>query len=169
MSEFDENQDDIQQEKPIDLRLGNQFWKARSKHGRNPIFEDENALWNACCEYFQWVDDNPLYEDKVFSYQGDITKTQLAKMRAMTLSGLCIFIDIDFQSWKNYKEKKGFFDIVTRVEEIIKTQKFEGAAAGILNPSIIARDLGLMDKSVVKHTGNMPVNVIERKYVKPNR
>jgi hypothetical protein len=32
------------------------------------------------------------------------------------------------------------------VEEIIRTQKFEGASADLLNPNIIARDLGLADK-----------------------
>lgn len=39
---------------------GNRFWEARSSHGRNPKFESPEALWAACCEYFEWADDNPL-------------------------------------------------------------------------------------------------------------
>ena len=47
---------------------GNQFWKARAKHGRDKIFKTPDALWKAACEYFEWVDDNPLEEAIV--YQG---------------------------------------------------------------------------------------------------
>ena len=126
---------------------GNQFWRARSSHGRKPIFERPGKLWDACCEYFEWAEANPLYEDKLTSYQGVNTHEPVAKMRAMTISGLCIFLDIDRTTWAEYGRKDDFSSIVTRVEEIIRTQKFEGASADLLNPNIIARDLGLADKT----------------------
>jgi len=50
---------------------GNQFWKTRSSHGRNPIFPTPDALWDAACEYFQWVEDNPLWEDRLVTFQGN--------------------------------------------------------------------------------------------------
>lgn len=132
---------------------GNQFWKARSKHGRNPIFANSNDLWDACQEYLQWVEDNPLYEAKVCSYQGANVIENVPKMRAMTIQGLCIFLDIDQTTWKEYGKKEDFSRIVTRVEEIIYAQKFTGAAADLLNANIIARDLGLRDKQDMEHTG----------------
>lgn len=127
--------------------IGNQFWKARSKHGRNPIFPDAETLWEACVEYFEWVEANPLKEAQAFAYQGSVTTHELSKMRAMTLSGLCIFLDIDRSTWGDYAAREGFSSVTMRVDEIIRTQKFEGASAGLLNPNIIARDLGLADKS----------------------
>jgi hypothetical protein len=131
---------------------GNQFWKQRSSHGRRPIFADPEQLWDACTEYFQWVEDNPLWEDKITSFQGANTHEPMAKMRAMTIEGLCIFLDIDTSTWREWRaNKKDFFAVTTRVEEIIRTQKFAGAAADLLNPNIIARDLGLVDKK--EHTG----------------
>ncbi|WP_310982257.1 terminase small subunit, partial [Klebsiella pneumoniae] len=51
---------------------GNKFWLARSKHGRNPKFSDPEKLWDACCEYFDWVEKHPLWETKAFSFQGQI-------------------------------------------------------------------------------------------------
>ena len=80
-------------------------------------------------------------------------------MRAMTLSSLCIFLDIAFQTWQNYKERQGFLEIVSRVEEIIRTQKFQGAAADLLNPNIIARDLGLSEKQEVTGADGAPLVV----------
>ncbi|KKL52832.1 hypothetical protein LCGC14_2281560, partial [marine sediment metagenome] len=75
-----------------EFKPGNQFWKARSSHGRNPKFSDKNVLWEACLEYFQWVDEHPLLEDKVFHTAGIITRTTVDHMRAMTIDGLCLFL-----------------------------------------------------------------------------
>ena len=73
----------------------------------------------------------------------------LPKMRAMTIGGLCIFLDIDRTTWIEYASREGFSQVTTRVEAVIRDQKFTGASAGLLNPNIIARDLGLADKSEV--------------------
>ena len=132
---------------------GNQFWKARSSHGRKPIFEDSEKLWESCQEYFQWCEDNPLEEEKIFHNQGEITRAVITKMRAMTISGLCIFLGICESTWSNYKSKDGFLAVVTRADRVIYTQKFAGAAADMLNSNIIARDLGLKDKSHNEHSG----------------
>ena len=137
----------------MQFQKGNKFWLARSSHGRNPIFSDPEQLRNACYEYFQWVEDNPLYEEKIFHSQGIITKDTITKMRAMTIGGLRIFLGICEQTWVNYKNNPDFLGVVKEVEEIIYNQKFTGAAADLLNPNIIARELGLADKQQNEHTG----------------
>lgn len=129
--------------------VGNRFWEARSSHGRNPLFVSADDLWAACVEYFDWVEGNPLWEDKLVTFQGAATHEPCAKMRAMTLDGLCIFLDIDPQTFDNYRKRDDFFGVTSRVDRIIRTQKFTGAAADLLNPNIIARDLGLADKAEV--------------------
>lgn len=137
---------------------GNQFWKARSKHGRSKNFSSPNNLWKAACEYFQWAEDNPL--EKAIIYQGEVTgKEEL--MRAMTISGLCIFLGVnsdyftDFRGLLDLETKQGkeYSRVIKDIYEIIKTQKFEGASAGLLNPNIIARDLGLADTKQLTGTG----------------
>lgn len=137
--------------------LGNRFWEARSSHGRAPIFATPDDLFAACCEYFQWVEDNPLYEAKAFAYQGAVTVKELPKMRAMTIMGLCIFLDISRATWDNYRQRQDFLAITTRVEDIIRSQKFEGAAAELLNANIIARDLGLADKTELTGKDGSPL------------
>lgn len=131
---------------------GNRFWEARSSHGRNPLFTDPDALWDACCEYFDWNESNPLYEDNLVTFQGHATHEPLAKMRAMTIGGLCMFLDIDETTWRGWRaERTDLIPIIMRAEGVIYRQKFEGASASMLNPNIIARDLGLADKQ--EHTG----------------
>ena len=133
--------------------LGNRFWLARSSHGRNPIFSNPEQLRNACYEYFEWVEENPLYEEKIFHSQGMITKDTITKMRAMTISGLCLFLDICENTWTNYKKQPDFLSITLEVEKVIYNQKFAGASADLLNANIIARELGLADKQQNEHTG----------------
>lgn len=136
----------------------NKFWTMRSSHGRKPKFSNADVLMKMCQEYFEWVQANPLKEHKQYHHQGNIINGVLAKMRPMTVKGLCIFLDISRVTWDSYCERdddndKGFLYITTRVREIIDTQKFEGAAADLLNANIIARDLGLKDATTNEHTG----------------
>lgn len=139
---------------------GNQFWKARSSHGPKPKFASPDDLWNACVEYFEWVEDNPLWEAKAFAFQGEVTIESLPKMRAMTITGLQLFLDVGESTWREWREHKDLARITARAEKVIRQQKFAGAAAELLNPNIIARDLGLSDKT--EHSGNVTVeNVSE--------
>jgi hypothetical protein len=136
---------------------GNSFWKARATHGRDAIFSSPSALWVSAQEYFEWVEENPLYESKPFAYQGVVVQEPVAKMRAMTIAGLCNFLDIGTSTWDDYRKREDFSEVATRVEQIIRQQKFEGAAADLLNPNIIARDLGLADK--VESNGQVTVTI----------
>lgn len=149
---------------------GNQFWKARAKHGRDKLFASADALWEACCEYFEWVEENPLWESKLFSYQGEITEGIAPKMRAMTIDGLTLFLDVDYETWRRWREDKDFRAVVSRAEQVIRSQKFAGAAADLLNANIIARDLGLRDKQEITGEDGGPIQItkVERVIVKPS-
>jgi hypothetical protein len=132
---------------------GNQFWKLRSKHGRDKLFKTPQLLWEAACEYFQWCEDNPIeaYENK-----GTKNVNLIKFRRPFTLKGFCLYCDASENWYKEFrdgldKEKdKGFFAITDKIESIIYTQKFDGAAIGIFNANIIARDLGLSDKQSIQ-------------------
>lgn len=141
---------------------GNQFWKLRSKHGRDKNFESPDALWNAAVEYFEWCDANPFHEAEqrkgniIISKGAEVGEidlspvVELPKMRAYTWDGLELFLDIEsLRDYKTNPKYKEFSQVITRIGKIIYEQKFTGAAAGFFNPNIIARDLGLADKKEV--------------------
>lgn len=137
---------------------GNSLWRSRSSHGPKPKFSNPEDLWNACCEYFHWVEQNPLWEDKLVIYQGEAKHEPVAKMRAMTIGGLCVFLDIDRVTWSAWKtERPDLSSVIRRVDEVITEQKFTGASADLLNANIIARDLGLADKSEVTGKDGSPL------------
>lgn len=146
---------------------GNQFWKLRSKHGRDKLFATPDLLWEAACEYFEWCEKNPFEE---IDYRGkDAKKVILPKMRPFTIHGLCSYLDCNTNYFKDFdkatREKtddvsKGFSSVLTRIKETIYNQKFSGAAAGFLNHSIIARDLGLADKKQLGGEGGGAIKLV---------
>lgn len=141
---------------------GNRFWEARSSAGPKPKFDGPEPLWAACLEYFAWVEANPLHEAKAFSYEGKVTIASLPKMRAMTIGGLCLFLDVTERQWREWRdERPDLLPVITQAERVIFEQKFSGAAADLLNANIIARDLGLADKKEVTGANGGPVTVIE--------
>jgi len=131
---------------------GNKYWQLRTKDGRDKEFDSPEELWKRACQYFEWIDNNPLLKN---DFKGkDVEEVTYELQRPYTQDGLQIFLDITDKTWGNYsngknKSYKDFFRVSKRINKIIKTQKFEGATAGIFNTSIIARDLGLADKKEV--------------------
>lgn len=135
---------------------GNSFWRARSSAGPKPKFAEPEELWAACAEYFEWVESNPLLEG--FQYQGKVSSDGLPKMRAMTIKGLCVFLDIALSTWDEWrKSRPDLSEVITRVEQIIDTQKIEGAAAGMLNPTIVARVMGLPERTEMSGPDGKPI------------
>lgn len=139
---------------------GNEYYLLRSKDGRDALYSPQELLDKAN-EYFQWVLDNPLKEEQLFHYQGEVIKAEANKIRAFTIQGLCNYLEIALQTFLNYEAKKDYIDVTTRIRGIIENQQFEGAASGFFNANIIARKLGLADKNenTNKNTNTEPVTV----------
>jgi hypothetical protein len=132
---------------------GNQYWKMRSKHGRDRIITDPVALSESADEYFQMCIDNPILQK---DFRGkDADTVYLEHPRVFQKDGLALFCHVS--QWRTIEQLKevsdDFLQVVTRIENIIKTQKFENAAVGLFNSNIIARDLGLRDNSDVTSGG----------------
>jgi len=116
-------------------------------------FANPQEFLRAAAEYFDWCVDHPLYEEQVFQYKGDITRADKKKVRVFTREGLCTFLNIPLSRIDAYRRRgDDWEEAIEIVDQIIRTQKFEGAAAGLLNPGMITRDLGLVDKQVVETT-----------------
>lgn len=141
---------------------GNQFWKLRSKHGRDKLFSTPDLLWDAACEYFEWCDANPIEAQE---NKGTKNVNTVMFKRPYTLKGFCLYCDASEFWWKQFKkgeDVKDFLPVIRKIEDIIYNQKFEGAAIGIFNANIIARDLGLADVQDLNHHGSMITIMVDK-------
>jgi hypothetical protein len=145
--------------------VGNRFWELRSKHGRDKLFKTPELLREAAIEFFEWHEENPLKEEKVFNYQGEIVRANVSKIRAMTLSGLCLFLGVNEAYFRTFKSQlpegeQEFNTVISWIESVIYNQKFQGAAADLLNANIISMELGLRQKvdSTIGNPDGSPLN-----------
>lgn len=145
--------------------IAGEVWRGRPRK-----FPTPDDLLKGCLEYIEWCNAHPLLETVLASgAKGDGQyKTTMPRMRAMSINGLCLFLEIDENNWRDYAagrrgEAEGLADdfrlVCTRVSGLIRDQKFTGAAGGFLNPSIIARDLGLADKREITGANGGPVEI----------
>jgi hypothetical protein len=141
---------------------GNQFWKkADPKKIGRPTFFNPTELWELCAEYFQYQDDNPIItEEKTVHQNGKTSYKQIENQRPYTWKGLYVFIGV--ANLNHYKKKEEFSSILEHVDNIIYSQKFDGASVGIFSATIIARDLGLTDKQQVDNNHSGGVSIIKR-------
>jgi hypothetical protein len=128
----------------------------RNKPGKPNIYTPQE-LFDKAVEYVEWNAKNPLFEQKAF---GTGMIANMPKMRAMTVSGFCVFANISSITFYDYEKRNDeYANIVTRVKEMFRSQKIEGAAAGLLDSNIIARELGLSDKQEIKNDTQVTVNI----------
>lgn len=134
--------------------IGNKHWKFRINTGAPRKFDSPDELREAFNDYFKYVEENPLKESVLQKVKtpGGAEKVKvysLPKMRCMTIQGFCGFTGCGSSTLYEYEKGgkgDGFAEIIAQAREIMYGQKIEGAAAGLLNPNIIARELGLADK-----------------------
>lgn len=138
------------------------FWEKRSSgakrdpRGRRRKFATPEQLWEEACEYFEDVMQNPLVAQELMK-SGELagTKVDMNKMRPFTIKGLCLFLGVntdyltdlrDSLKGKDDDESLNFLKVIQDIEVTVYNQKFDGAVAGFFTPSIISRDLGLVEK-----------------------
>ncbi|MGL5733948.1 MAG: terminase small subunit, partial [Beijerinckiaceae bacterium] len=112
------------------------------------IFLQPKEFLAAAVEYFEWASEHPLEEEQLFHYKGGIVRGDASKLRAFTRQGLATYLGIPASRLETYRGRGGeWAEAVEMIEQVMYEQKFSGAAAGLLNASLIGRDLGLAEKT----------------------
>jgi hypothetical protein len=134
--------------------MSNQFWKNRTKHGKDKLYMDRAVLKEACMEYFQWCDDNPVPNAELLKsgdWAGTLAEAPLR--RPYLLSGLLIHLGVSDQWWLNLRKDTtkdaDYLGVVIWADRVIETQQLEGALVGHFNPRIIAAKQGINEKTEI--------------------
>lgn len=145
----------------------NQYWQFRKDFfGRKKEYTPEQ-WYDKIIEYCEWMQSR-TWNKKEAIKSGDMAGTliDIPTSTPMSITGFCLFADVEYNTFVNYESKEGYedyFKITVWARQIIETNQFEGAVVGAYNPNIIARKLGLTDRTDITTNGNeiKPVNVTE--------
>ena len=131
------------------------YWAWRAKTGAPKKIPTPGIMWDLACKYFQMVDEMP-YEKQDFIKGGEQAGTiiRLESIQPYTWAGFEDYLaenDILAKLDDYISNKEGryaeFTAIIARIRGVMYDQKFRGAAVGAFKENIIARDLGLTDKT----------------------
>lgn len=157
---------------------GNQLYKLRVHTGAYKKYATAAALAKKCNEYFEWIENNPDHKPEVINrpwtetiieYRKDPkngeeikvkrklqhthTIIQIPVKKPYTFEGLCNFLKISTETFKNYQADADKFEVCTQARLLIDQHQFEGAASGFFKEQIIARKLGLTDRKDITSGG----------------
>lgn len=132
--------------------MAKELWQVMKERGvgKPPAFSSPEEMLERACEYFEWANKTVILEEKPFHFQGSITEHYVAHKRPYTQNGLCVFLGIGLSTWHDYKKKPQYSAVIKEIESVMFEQKLAGAAVGQFNANIIARDLGLAEKTEQK-------------------
>lgn len=126
------------------------------KLGRPKNIKDPEELLEHFQSYVTEVDENPFIRLEVLKGGAAAGKTvEVPTIRPYTWTGFSTYLFTNgilakLDDYKSNKENRytAFAGILAYIGEAMYSQKFEGATVGAFNANIIARDLGLAEKTV---------------------
>lgn len=155
---------------------GNQLWQLVQNAGRCVIISDAGELWQKAIEYFKWCDENPQNKGELVKHQGDAELFDVPLGRPYSMDALTIYANVSDSYFRSRKGTLGdkveantatedelaLLDTIRRIESIVRTQRFEGAAVGIYKENLISRVDGYADNINQHNTGEVRQNVVVR-------
>lgn len=129
-------------------------------------------LWDNSVEYFNFCDENPLEKTEQAKFPSRPYKdvngemvypdnlTRIPTKKPYSIEGLCNFLKMSYQTFLNYESKEGYetyFEVCTRIRQIINEQHFEGGMVGYFCSNIVTRKLGLAEKTENKNINEQPL------------
>jgi hypothetical protein len=135
--------------------IGNNYWKNRTKHGVDGMFEDSAALEKAIDDYFNNGVKKRLVE------VGSAEKKTVIEIPIPTITGLCFFIGFaSRQSFYDLEKKDGFAYTIKRARLFIEQEYEEQLHFGNVAGAIFAlKNMGWKDKTEVDTNTKVTVNI----------
>lgn len=144
--------------------IGNEFWRKRTKHGRDKIFTLPKILLTVFREYLVYTDKRTINRPEMIK-SGPMAGrvVQVPYPVPYTIQGLTTYMNVNVQYFSEFEESikktleeskdkkkrelaQDFSIVIRAIRQHIYQQKFEGAAVGSFEKLIMARDLGLVEK-----------------------
>lgn len=128
------------------FKPGNELWR-RALHARRQ-YNTPEELWAAAQAYFEWALANALREERaqLWAAAGKYVRDHANKLRAFTIAGFCLHAGVSREWFYSVsKTSPEFKDVIELIRDVIWEQKFTAAAAGLLDVSIISRELNLAE------------------------
>lgn len=148
------------------VRIGNFKELYNKKYGdianlnhRHPMTPE--TVFNLAVKYFSWAEDQAIKAIETASFQGVVTENLVHKPRVFTLNGLCLYCGVTASSIQSWRASPGFSEVMEFIDSVIREQKYQLAASGIVNPGMISKELGIDKPQEITITNTSSANDVD--------
>lgn len=100
-------------------------------------------LMNLVVSYFEWAETNAIKAGETASFQGKTYEDTIHRPRVFTWAGLTLFCGVSTGIIQKWKRQPGYMQVLDFAETVIREQKYQYAANGMINTNMIAKELGI--------------------------
>jgi hypothetical protein len=139
--------------------------KRRVSTASSRALKTPDELWAVACSYFDYTQKSPM-QRKEYIKTGPLAGTEytIETPRPFSWSGLSVYASLLGVAANLHRYARNENDMYTEYAEIVGlindvmfSQKFEGAAVGMYKENIISREIGLADKQQTVVTLDQPL------------
>lgn len=148
------------------VRIGNFKELYNKKYGdianlshRHPMTPE--TVFNLAVKYFSWAEDQAIKAIETASFQGVVTENLVHKPRIFTLNGFCLYCGVTASSIQSWRASPGFAEVMEFIDSVIREQKYQLAASGIVNPGMISKELGIDKPQEITITNTSSANDVD--------
>ena len=131
------------------------YWEWRKNTGRKKAVPTPDILWEHACDYFGVIDENPAQKQDFLKGGDNAGKIiELDVMRPFTWEGFEDFLSengviADLEDYRYNKDNRypEFQTVIKQIGRVIYDRNVSGAAMNFLNSNLIARYLGMAEKT----------------------
>lgn len=136
----------------------NQFWRERLSQPARMY--EPHELAEKFAEYVSWNKTENVFLKAESIKSGEFTGqlVHTPTIPPLTAVGFCNYCGMLQSTYIGYKKDVRYMQVCESIDQAIYQNKFDGAATGMFNHAIIARDLGLADKKDITSNGQALTN-----------
>jgi len=124
-----------------------QHWEMYQANPEKYDTTTAKGMWDSAISYFKWMDENPIVRSEVLRSGLSAGRVVYYETpRPYSMSSFCLRTGISeayLNDCANSAQQDDFFFVATRIKQIIRSQILEYTVAGVFNPSVGAKVLGL--------------------------
>ncbi|WEY17726.1 terminase small subunit [Vibrio phage Vc1] len=100
-------------------------------------------LMQLVVNYFEWAETNAIKAGGSESFQGRTYQDTIHRPRVFTWNGLTLFPGVSTGIIQRWKRQPGYMEVLDFADMVIREQKYQYAANGMINTNMIAKELGI--------------------------
>ncbi|UXQ90398.1 terminase small subunit [Escherichia phage TR2] len=124
---------------------------------KNRIMTPEQ-LFDLAVKYFSWAESQAIKAIETASFQGVVTENLVHKPRVFTLTGFCLYCGVTHSAIEKWRKSEGYDEVIAFIDSVIREQKYQLAASGIVNPGMISKELGIDKPQEITISNNSSAN-----------